>query len=79
MRAAGAGREGGAAARVRPANTSMLDRIDKAVVRGSLVVKPTPMWFFGNRKAERVAPRVADLEAAPSWLKVPGLLLRVLF
>jgi acyl-CoA reductase-like NAD-dependent aldehyde dehydrogenase len=59
-------------------NTFMLDGIDKAVVRGPLVVKPMPMWFFGNPKAERVAPLVADLEAAPSWLKVPGLLLRVL-
>jgi aldehyde dehydrogenase (NAD(P)+) len=59
-------------------NTFMLDGIDKAVVRGPLVVKPTPMWFAGNAKAERVAPLVADLEAAPSWLKVPGLLLRVL-
>jgi len=47
-------------------------------VRGPLVVKPMPLWFSGNPKAERVAPLVADLEAAPSWLKVPGLLLRVL-
>ena len=60
-------------------NTYMLDGLDKAVVRGPLVLKPTPMWFFGNPKAERVAPLAADLEAAPSWLKVPGLLLRVLF
>ncbi len=59
-------------------NTCMLDGVDKAVVRGPLVVKPTPMWFAGNPKADRVAPLVADLEAAPSWLKVPGLLLRVL-
>ncbi len=59
-------------------NTCMLDGIDKAVVRGPLVVKPMPMWFSGNPKAERVAPLVADLEAAPSWLKVPGLLARVL-
>jgi aldehyde dehydrogenase (NAD(P)+) len=58
-------------------NTFMLDGIDKAVVRGPLVVKPMPMWFYGNPKANRVAPLVADLEAAPSWLKVPGLLMRV--
>ena len=59
-------------------NSYMLDGIDKAVVRGPLVVKPTPLWFAGNQKAERVAPLVADLEAAPSWLKIPGLLMRVL-
>jgi acyl-CoA reductase-like NAD-dependent aldehyde dehydrogenase len=59
-------------------NSYMLDGIDKAVVRGPLVVKPMPLWFFGNPKADRVAPLAADLEAAPSWLKVPGLLLRVL-
>jgi hypothetical protein len=59
-------------------NTFMLDGIDKAVIRGPLTVKPMPVWFEGNAKAERVAPLVADLEAAPSWLKVPGLLLRVL-
>ena len=57
----------------------MLDGIDKAVVRGPLVVKPMPMWFYGNPKADRVAPLVADLEAAPSWLKIPGILARVLF
>ena len=59
-------------------NSYMLDGIDKAVVRGPLVVKPTPLWFAGNPKADRVAPLVADLEAAPSWLKIPGLLMRVL-
>jgi acyl-CoA reductase-like NAD-dependent aldehyde dehydrogenase len=59
-------------------NSYMLDGIDKAVVRGPLVVKPTPLWFAGNQKADRVAPLVADLEAAPSWLKIPGLLMRVL-
>jgi acyl-CoA reductase-like NAD-dependent aldehyde dehydrogenase len=59
-------------------NSHMLDGIDKAVVRGPLVVKPMPLWFFGNPKADRVAPLAADLEAAPSWLKVPGLLMRVL-
>jgi hypothetical protein len=56
----------------------MLDGIDKAVVRGPLVVKPMPLWFASNPKAEKVAPLVADLEAAPSWLKIPRLLLGVL-
>jgi aldehyde dehydrogenase (NAD(P)+) len=56
----------------------MLAGIDKAVLRGPLVVRPTPMWFYDNTKAAAVGPKLADLEAAPSWLKVPGLLLSAL-
>jgi aldehyde dehydrogenase (NAD(P)+) len=59
-------------------NTCMLDGVDKSVIRGPLVVKPYPTWFFDNPKASRVAPLVADMEASPSWLKLPGLLARVL-
>jgi acyl-CoA reductase-like NAD-dependent aldehyde dehydrogenase len=60
-------------------NTYMLDGIDKSVVRGPLVVRPYPLWFFDNPKTGAVAPLVADMEANPSWLKLPGLLWRVLF
>ena len=59
-------------------NPSMLAGIDKAVLRGPLVVRPTPMWFYDNTKAAAVGPKLADLEAAPSWLKVPGLLVSAL-
>lgn len=59
-------------------NTCMLDGIEKSVIRGPLVVKPYPTWFFDNPKAGKVAPLVADMEASPSWLKLPGLLARVL-
>jgi acyl-CoA reductase-like NAD-dependent aldehyde dehydrogenase len=57
-------------------NTFMLDGIDKAVLRGPLVVRPYPLWFFDNRKLGAAAPLVADMEANPSWLKLPGLLWR---
>jgi aldehyde dehydrogenase (NAD(P)+) len=60
-------------------NPFMLDGIDKAVVRGPLVVRPTPMWFYDNPKGAAVGPKVAELEAAPSWLKVPSLLFSALF
>jgi acyl-CoA reductase-like NAD-dependent aldehyde dehydrogenase len=59
-------------------NTYMLDGIEKAVIRGPLTVSPYPLWFFDNGKAGKVAPAAADMEAAPSWLKVPGLLFKVL-
>ncbi len=60
-------------------NTYMLEGIDKAVLRGSLVMRPTPPWFVGNRKGVAVARRLIDLEAAPSWTKVPGVALAALF
>ncbi len=59
-------------------NSYMLDGVDKAVIRGNLVVKPTPVWFYDNDKAEAVAPRVARMEADPGWWKVPGLMLAAL-
>jgi acyl-CoA reductase-like NAD-dependent aldehyde dehydrogenase len=59
-------------------NTYMLDGIDKAVLRGPLTVRPYPLWFFDNGKAGKVGPVMVDMEASPSWLKLPGLLMRVL-
>jgi acyl-CoA reductase-like NAD-dependent aldehyde dehydrogenase len=59
-------------------NTFMLDGVDKSVVRGNLRVRPTPVWFYDNRKAVAMGPRLVELEAAPSWLKVPGLMLKAL-
>jgi aldehyde dehydrogenase (NAD(P)+) len=59
-------------------NTFMLEGIDKSIVRGPLVVRPTPMWVYDNTKAAAVGPKLAELEAAPSWLKVPGLLVAAL-
>lgn len=55
-------------------NSFMLGRVDKSVVRGPLVVRPTPVWFHDNPKLDTVPPRVADVEAAPAWWKLPGLL-----
>jgi len=60
-------------------NTYMLGGIDKSVVRGPLTVSPYPAWFFDNPKTNKIAPAAADMEAAPSWLKLPGLLAKVLF
>jgi acyl-CoA reductase-like NAD-dependent aldehyde dehydrogenase len=59
-------------------NTYMLDGMDKTVVRGPLVVKPHPLWFYDNTKALAALPLVADMEASPSWWKLPRLLFRVL-
>jgi acyl-CoA reductase-like NAD-dependent aldehyde dehydrogenase len=59
-------------------NTYMLDGIDKSVVRGPLTVTPAPLWFFDNPKTAKVAPLATDMEANPSWLKLPRLLRAVL-
>jgi aldehyde dehydrogenase (NAD(P)+) len=59
-------------------NTYMLGGVDKSVVRGPLTVSPYPLWFFDNVKTGKVAPAAADMEAVPSWLKLPGLLLKAL-
>jgi len=60
-------------------NTYMLGGVDKSVVRGPLTVSPYPAWFFDNPKTSKIAPAAADMEAAPSWLKLPGLLSKALF
>jgi hypothetical protein len=59
-------------------NTYMLDGIDKSIVRGKLVVKPTPVWFFDNARTAQLGPKLVAMEADPSWWKVPGLILSAL-
>jgi hypothetical protein len=56
-------------------NTFMLDGIEKAVLRGPLVVRPKPVWFQDNRAASRLGPKILALESDPSWLKLPGIVL----
>jgi aldehyde dehydrogenase (NAD(P)+) len=59
-------------------NTYMLNCIEKSILRGPLVVKPTPPWFCGNPAADKVAVKLVDFETAPSWLKFPGVALMAL-
>jgi aldehyde dehydrogenase (NAD(P)+) len=59
-------------------NTFMLEGIEKAVLRGPLVVKPKPPWFVTHRKSHVVAEKMIAHEAAPSWLNVPGIALAAL-
>ena len=54
-------------------NTLMFDKPLKAVIRGPFRVKPKPPWFVGNRAAHEIAPKMARFEAAPSMLKIPGI------
>ena len=59
-------------------NTFMLGGIEKSVVVGPITVSPKPAWFFDNRRTHVMARRMADLEAAPSWLKIPGMIAQAL-
>jgi aldehyde dehydrogenase (NAD(P)+) len=59
-------------------NTFLLRDAEKSVLRGPLVVKPTPAWFCGNPAAADVARKLVSFEASPSALKVPGIALAAL-
>jgi acyl-CoA reductase-like NAD-dependent aldehyde dehydrogenase len=56
-------------------NTPMLEGIEKCVLRGPLVVSPKPPWFVTHKQAHKVGERLVRFEAAPSWLKIPGIAL----
>jgi len=59
-------------------NTYMFEGIDKTVVRGPLVAKPKPAWFYDNKKSAMVASRMVPFFANPSWFKLPGLVFQAL-
>jgi aldehyde dehydrogenase (NAD(P)+) len=59
-------------------NTFMLEGIEKAVVRGPIVVKPTPAWFVDNRNTRFIGPKMVAMESDPSWLRLPSLILSAL-
>ena len=59
-------------------NTYMLEGIEKAVLRGPLTVTPKPAWFVTHKNSLAVAEKMVALEAAPSWLKVPGIAMAAL-
>jgi len=56
-------------------NTLMFSRPQKSVLRGPFRSVPTPPWFVTyGRIASKLFPRLVAFEAAPSPLKVPGIL-----
>lgn len=59
-------------------NTFMIEGIDKAVVRGPLVVRPRPVWFSGFGRGEELGRKLVAMEADPSLLRVPSLIWTVL-
>ena len=56
-------------------NTVMLEDIEKCVVRAPLKPVPKPIYFPSHKTLNKLAERVENFEASPSWLKVPALAL----
>ena len=54
-------------------NTTMLEGIEKAVLRHPLTIVPKPATFPSNRTAHLVARRLTSLDERASWSKVPGV------
>lgn len=60
-------------------NSFMLDGVEKSVLRGPLRVRPTPPWFSDNDKSAILGPKLVQMEAAPSWRKLPAVMLSALW
>jgi acyl-CoA reductase-like NAD-dependent aldehyde dehydrogenase len=54
-------------------NIYLFDQAEKSVIRGPFRVFPKPAWFVTNRNAHAIGERMTRFEAAPSLLKLPGL------
>ena len=60
-------------------NTSMLEDIEKAVIRAPLTAFPKPGWFPSHRTAQIVTRRIVEMEEKASWSKVPGIVWASMF
>jgi acyl-CoA reductase-like NAD-dependent aldehyde dehydrogenase len=59
-------------------NAFMLEHTLKSVVRGPFRASPKPAWFASARNSRATMAKLLDFEAAPSWAKLPSLLLAAL-
>jgi acyl-CoA reductase-like NAD-dependent aldehyde dehydrogenase len=54
-------------------NTSMLEGVEKAVLRAPLTTFPKPGTFASHRTTHRMVPKIVAMEENASWAKVPGI------
>lgn len=54
-------------------NTSMLEGIEKAVIRAPLKAFPKPAFLTSHRTAQTVMRRIVKMEEKAEWSKVPGI------
>jgi aldehyde dehydrogenase (NAD(P)+) len=59
-------------------NTFMLEGIEKCIVRGPLVAKPKPVWFYDHHSAPDLGPKLVAMESDPSWLRLPRIVVGAL-
>lgn len=59
-------------------NTSMLEGIEKVVMRYPLTSFPKPGYHLSHRTAHRVLPRLTRLEEKASWAGVPGVVIQAM-
>jgi aldehyde dehydrogenase (NAD(P)+) len=55
-------------------NTSMLEGVEKTVVRHPLTAFPKPLHFPSHRTVHQVGRQLVALEEAGSWMKLPPLM-----
>jgi hypothetical protein len=53
----------------------LFDHPQKSIVRGPFRLWPTPVWFADHRNLRELGRLATQFEAAPSWLKLPGVAL----
>ena len=54
-------------------NTTMLEGIEKAVIRAPLTASPKPAFLPTHRTAQTVMQRIVAMEEKASWAKIPGI------
>jgi len=54
-------------------NTTMLEDIEKAVIRAPLTVFPKPAFLPSHKTAQTVMRRITEMEEKAGWSKVPGI------
>ena len=55
-------------------NTSMLEGVEKAVLRHPITAMPKPAYFPSHRSAHVLMRRMTALEENASWTRVPGVM-----
>jgi aldehyde dehydrogenase (NAD(P)+) len=54
-------------------NTSMLEGIEKTVLRAPLTTFPKPAYFASHRTTHKLTPKIVVTERNASWAKVPAI------
>ena len=54
-------------------NTSMLEGVEKTVMRAPLTTFPKPAYFASHRTTHKMMRKIVAMEKSASWAKVPGI------